>query len=351
MHPRVSRVGALADQAGFAVKWLILSLAAVALLAISAPWLLPERLQLSLKTLESRYTTPVSRFADLDGLRLHYTDEGEGPAVVLLHASFMDLRSWDSLTNFLKTDFRVIRLDFLASGLTGPEPNDRYSFDRNLELVDQLTQQLGISEFALLGTSSGGIVAFNFAARHPERVTRLILVNSAGMPRNAKTDPNRERGNPLMSWLSRRYQTRGMVRDNLATNFIEPHEPPQWLVDRSYDMRLREGLQREGTLLLRNFRTGDPQAVLARVRAPTLIIWGLENQTVFHLEADVFRCWLSGAPALVKKYAGVGHYLYLEEPEKFEKDVGDFLAGRMDQQLTTLQRVPYVPARQESSQP
>ncbi len=338
--PRVSRAGALARQAGFAVKWLVLGVAAVALLVISAPWLLPERQQLSLQTLESRYATPASRFADLDGLRLHYTDEGEGPVVVLLHASFMDLRSWDSLSNYLKPGYRVIRLDLLASGLTGHEPNDRYSFDRNLELVDQLTQRLGIREFALLGTSSGGIVAFNFAARYPERVTRLILVNSAGMPRNAKTNPNRGQGNPLMSWLSRRYQTRGMVRDNLATNFVEPHEPPQWLVDRSYDMRLRKGLQREGALLLRNFSTGDPQAVLSGVRAPTLIIWGLENQTVFHLEADVFRAWLTGAPSLVKKYPGVGHYLYLEAPEQFEKDVGDFLAGRMDQQLTTCQRVP-----------
>lgn len=339
-----SRRGRLAatmmpGQAGFAAKWAVGMLAGIAVLAISALWLLNAKPQaLSLETLESLYATPDSRFMNLGGVRVHYMDEGAGPAVVLLHASFMNLRSWDSLAKALATTYRVVRLDFLASGLTGPEPDDRYSFDRNLELVDELTQRLGIDEFSLVGTSSGGIVAFNFAARFPERVNRLVLVNSAGMPRNAATNPNRARGNPLMSWFARHWQTRGMARKNLDLNFIKPHEPPQWLVDMMYDMRRREGLDREGRLLLANFRTGDPEAILSRVRAPTLIVWGLENQTVFHLEADVFRSWLTGAPTLVRKYPDVGHYLYLEIPDRFEADIGDFLAGRLDQQLTVCGR-------------
>ena len=312
------------------------------ILIIGLPWLLPGKQEISLQNLEAAYALPESRFADLDGVRVHYLDEGEGPAVVLLHASFFNLRSWDSLAGTLSSDFRVVRLDLLASGLTGPEPNDRYSFERNLELVEQLAQQLGLDKFALVGTSSGGIVAFNFAALHPDRVTRLVLINSAGLPRNAATNPNRARGNSMMAWLKKRHKTRGMVRDDLDTNFVEPHEPPQWLVDMTYDMGRREGLQREGNLLLANFKTGDPETILSQVRAPTLIIWGLKNTTVFHLEADVFRNWLTGAPTLVKKYADVGHYLYLENPELFESDISDFLTGRLDQQLYKWQRQPYI---------
>lgn len=331
-------VGTMPGQAGLVTKRIAALLVGVGLLSISVLWLLNAQPQkLSLDTLESMYVTPDSRFVDLGGVRVHYMDEGAGPAVVLLHASFMNLRSWDSLAESLATNYRVIRLDFLASGLTGPEPNDQYSFERNLELVNQLTQRLGIREFALVSTSSGGIVGFNFAARFPDRVNRLVLVNSAGLPRNAATNPNRARGNPLISWFARKFQTRGMVRKNLDSNFIEPHEPPQSLVDMTYDMSRREGLEREGALLLANFKTGDPETILSRVRAPTLIVWGLENQTVFHLEADVFRSWLIGAPTLVKKYPDVGHYLYMEIPDQFETDVGDFLAGRLDQQLSVCQ--------------
>lgn len=328
------------NQSGFASKLIIFAVfaALLFLLVFGWPWIAPERQKLELDVLESRYVTPESQFADLNGLRVHYMDQGSGPVVVLLHASFMNLYSWDNLASDLQDHFRVIRLDLLASGLTGPEPNDNYSFDRNLELVDQLTRKLGVNEFSLLGASSGGIVAFNFAARYPERVTRLVLVNSAGMPRNAATNPNRARGNPVMSWLKRRHKSREIIRDELDMNFIEPQEPPEWLVNMSYDMNLRKGLQREGFLLLSNFRTGDPQTILSKVTAPTMIIWGIENQTVFHLEADVFRNWLTSAPTLVKKYENVGHYLFLESPEKFNADIDGFLSGQFDNELNTWQR-------------
>ena len=336
-------------QAGGATPWLIAALLGIGLLVFGRPWLFPDSMRLSLAELEAKYATEDSRFADLDGVRVHYMDQGEGPAVVLLHASFMNLRSWDLLAQSLKHSHRVVRLDFLASGLTGPEPNDNYSFDRNLELVDLLTRQLGIDAFAIVATSSGGIVGFNYAARYPERVTRLLLVNSAGLPRSAATDPNRARGNPVLGWLSRRYQSPDMVRATLDMNFIEPHEPPDWLVDMSYDMRLRKGLGREGALLMANFRTGDPETVLAGVTVPTMILWGIDNQTVSQLEANVFQNWLTNAPTVLKKYPDVGHYLYLEIPDQFATDVSDFLAGHFDTQLGTWQRVPYEPDTAEAT--
>ncbi len=333
----VPRFGSLATifprQAAFATKELLLTVAGLCALALAAALLYPQPPKLSMDELESMYATPSSRFMDLGGVRTHYMDEGSGPVIVIAHASFMNLRSWDAVVDDLTKKYRVIRLDFLTAGLTGREPNDRYSFDRNIELLDELTQKLGVEQFALVGTSSGGIVAFNYASRFPEKISRLILINSAGMPRNALTDPNRLRGNWLTRWWAKRYQTRDTVRDTLDINFIEPHEPPEWLVNMTFDMNRRQGLEEEGALLFANFRTGDPQQVLSKVQAPTLVAWGLDNQTVFHLEADVFSSWLSNAPNFVKKYPGLGHYAYIEEPEQFASDIDDFLAGRMDEQL------------------
>ena len=324
------------------MRWVLIALAAavLALLATMAVWS-SGLLKLDLDTLEERYGSSDSKFMDVDGVRLHFMDQGSGAAVVLLHASFMHLRSWDSLAEALLPDHRVIRLDFLISGLTGPEPSDDYTFDRNLQLVDQLTRRLGVDRFAIVATSSGGIVGFNYAARFPDRVNRLVLINSAGMPRTARTNPNRARGTALARWFISRHQTKEMVRTTLDRNFIEPHEPPEWLVTMNYDFGRRKGLRREGALLLRNFRTGDPESVLGQVQAPTMILWGLENQTVVHLEADVFQLWLTDAPTLKKKYPGVGHYLYLEIPEQLNGDVRAFLSGQLDDELTKLQWGPH----------
>jgi pimeloyl-ACP methyl ester carboxylesterase len=291
----------------------------------------------SLAELEAKYRTPDSRFIDIDGIRVHYLDQGQGPAVVLLHASFMHLRTWDPLAAALSDRYRVIRPDLLISGLTGPDPQDDYGFDRNLAIVDGLTRALGVDRYAIVATSSGGIVGFNLAARQPDRVTRLVLVNSAGMPRTAATDPNRERGSVLDRWLAANFPTRARVRATLALNFVPPHAPPEWLVDMNHDFWRRENRDAEGARQRANFRTGDPQAVLGRVTAPTLVLWGVENRTVMHLEADVFQHWLVNAPTLLRKYPGVGHYLYLEEPETFAADVGAFLAGRLDGELRRVQ--------------
>jgi len=302
-------------------------------------------MNLSLEELERRYATDDSRFAEIDGVRLHYMDQGTGEPVLLLHASFMNLRTWDSLAATLASRHRVVRPDVLISGLTGPEPNGEYSFERNLELVLGLMDELEIPRFSIVATSSGGIIAYRLASRYPERVARLVLVNSAGLPRTAKTNPNRARGRRnLVSWIRERYQSPGNVHGALDQNFIEPHEPPNWLVDMNYDMWRREGRREASAAQLRSFRTGDPQSILAGITAPTMILWGLDNQTVVHLEADVFQHWLTAAPTLVKKYPGVGHYLYLEIPEEFERDVQAFLAGELDAQLTVAQRRAYSPA-------
>jgi pimeloyl-ACP methyl ester carboxylesterase len=325
---------------------LIMAVAGMLGLVLNSGWL-----ELSLDELERRYATTDSRFADIDGVRMHYMDQGSGEPVLLLHASFMNLRTWDSLADALASEHRVVRPDVLIAGLTGPEPNGEYSFNRNLELVLGLMDQLQIPRFSVIATSSGGIVAYRMAAQHPERVERLVLVNSAGLPRTARTNPNRARlRGGIRNWIRERYQSPANVQGALDQNFIEPHEPPKWLVDMNYDMWRREGRREAGAAQLKNFRTGDPQAMLAKITAPTMILWGLDNRTVVHLEADVFQHWLTSAPTLVKKYPGVGHYLYLEIPDEFERDVEAFLKGELDGELTRQQRVPYSSAGIDSGE-
>ncbi|MBN8280268.1 MAG: alpha/beta hydrolase [Gammaproteobacteria bacterium] len=286
---------------------------------------------LPLDELARRYQLPDSRFADVDGVKVHYVDRGEGPVIVLLHASFLSLRSWDAFAAALEDGHRVVRMDLSGAGLTGPDPTLRYGIDRNIELVRGLLAQLGIrGPVTLVGTSSGGMAAFRLAARYPDEVSRLVLINAAGMPRTAATNPLRAPPSRLAGWIAERYRSRRFWAESLTDNFTPPHEPGAALIDMTYDMNRRAGGREINRLYLANFSTGDPEAMLAGVRAPTLVLWGLDNRTLMHLEADVFARWLTGAPVLVRKYPGLGHYPYLEDPATVATDVRAFVAGELD---------------------
>lgn len=184
-------------------------------------------LSLTLSQLRGKYGNDgASRYMEVDGVEIHWKDEGparrrvdEGdhartssnddePAVLLLHASFLNLSAWHLLVDVVSRRFRVVRLDFPNAGLSGPEtkePSPRADgaadseggdrqgegegkrqnrqfnlMDRNVEVVKKFCDALELDRFCLVGTSTGAAVGFRFAAAFPERVKRMVLINSAG---------------------------------------------------------------------------------------------------------------------------------------------------------------------------
>jgi pimeloyl-ACP methyl ester carboxylesterase len=197
-----------------------------------------------------------------------------------------------------------------------------------------------------VGTSSGGSVAFRYASRNADRVQRLVLINSAGMPRTPQTDPFRERPE-FAEWSKMLVKPREFWAFSLTQTFIHPNKAPEWLIDQEYDFRRREGL--EQTLLDDYvFTTGDTKGILEGIRAPTLIMWGKANPIVMHLEADVFAFWMTGAPTLIRKFDGLGHYPYIENEQAIFADLASFLRGEVDDELRrTIRAKPASPLVQQ----
>jgi pimeloyl-ACP methyl ester carboxylesterase len=281
---------------------------------------------ISLEDLRAKYETPESKYIELDGIEVHYMDEGKGPVVVLSHASYYSTRAWDGMVEGLKDRFRVIRFDYPNAGLTGFDPQQRYSVEHYQTMITQLTEALGVENFDLVGTSSGGTVAFRYAANNPEKVNRLVLINSAGMPRTALTNPNRARGSSFSRWIQSYHQSKAWWRNALSQT-VTSRPPSDAHVEMNYDMNRRAESSEPSRIFMRNYVTGDPSVVLAKIKAPTLILWGMDNPTVMHLEANIIQLWMTGAPTMIKKYGRLGHYPYIEKPELFAADIGAFLSG------------------------
>ena len=306
-----------------------------------------EPATLSLAELRQTYAIGSSKSVNVDGVDLYFSDEGDGPTVLLLPPSFLNFRAWDGIAKTLvAAKYRVIRFDFPSTGLSGvdrkiPANGKIDFFERNAEIAIKLLDHLRVESADVVGTSSGGAAAFRVAANYPDRVKRLALVNSAGLPRTRQSNPNRARPEER-KWAAMKVKPREFWAGVLDRNFFEPDDAPEWLVTLAFDVNRRA---EDGDPKLYAFRTGDPKTILSKVTAPTLIQWGTFNPTVVHLEAEVFQHWLTKAPSLIRKYDGLGHYPYLENEALIADDLIAFLKGDMDDQLLTTKRVRSGPPK------
>lgn len=275
----------------------------------------------------AKYADADSKFVVLegaDGIRVHYKDQGSGPAVLLVHSSYGDLKDWDAWVSVLSKSYRVVRFDLPAFGLTGPVPSGNYSIDRYLMLIDALMDHLGIERFAIVGTSYGGVVAFRYAATRTDRVTALVLQNSAGIEYGGRRGTT-ERPRQQAVFKPRRTTTEEM--EAILKTIINDHSKvtPE-LVQRKTDYRNVVGRDREGFLAAQLYERGNPVRVLGHVRAPALVLWGGNSKALSPETAQLFVDALKNAKSVQKIiYEGGGHLLHIERPEQTVRDVKAFL--------------------------
>ena len=302
------------------------SLGAALLLAVGiALWAYRD---IPAQRLEAKYAGPTSKFLNIDGARIHYRDEGAGPPVVLVHAHFASLSSWDPWGDALHDSYRVIRFDMTSHGLTGPDLSGDYSVERTVDLTEILINSLGLEKLSMGGTSLGGTVAIHYAARHPDRIDKLILLSPGSIEGRNLTQNNRVgNGANILKYILPRSIPEFMLR----SGFGDPGKLSDELVDRWHDMWLRED-QREAELArLRQYDPGDLEATVARVRAPVLIMWGEANTRAEVDQATILVEMLVNAERVdLVTYPGVGHMAVQEAGEQTGRDARAYLDGALN---------------------
>jgi pimeloyl-ACP methyl ester carboxylesterase len=274
--------------------------------------------------LEARYTSPASRFIHIDGVRIHYRDEGSGPALLLLHANFSNLLGWDPWVDALRDRYRVVRLDLPAFGLTGPDPSGNYSNQRTLALVEKFADAVGLKRFAIGGTSLGGGIAIRYSARHPDRIESLILLNPGilegrAMARTGMRVPDAAN---VLAYLTPRALAAFMLRSRAG----DPSKITEEHIDRWYEMWMREGNRRAILDRLRAYDSSGVVEVLAAVKVPVLILWGEANPQTPIGQATELKALLKNAPAVALiTYPRVGHPALEEAGAAIAADVRAYL--------------------------
>jgi len=288
----------------------LLLLSAVALALSRAP----DR---PVATLVANWALPPSDFVEVRGQVVHLRDEGprDDPLpIVLVHGTSASLHTWEGWSKAFAGSRRIISFDLPGFGLTGPNASGDYRGDTYARFVLDLMDQLKVQRFAVAGNSLGGEVAWRTALLAPQRVTKLILVDAAGPDFSSDSVPigflvaRVPVLNRIFDWVL----PRPMVVASVRSVYGDPSRVSEELVDRYYQLTLREGNRRALVQRFQQNRRGQDAERIRELKLPTLILWGGRDRLVPPSVAEQFKRYIAGSELVV--FDELGHVPHEEDP-------------------------------------
>ncbi|MEP0191495.1 MAG: alpha/beta hydrolase [Erythrobacter sp.] len=311
------------------MKWLV-RIALGLLVVLVAAFLIFRTPDTDADAMRAKYGGEPSQFVELpSGQTVHLRDEGprDARAIILLHGSSADLHTWSPWVAGLKADYRVVRIDHIGHGLTGPSITDEYALVDFVATVDGVADHLKLDEFVIGGNSMGGWISVGYAMKHADRVEGLVLVDASGAP------IKRESGggnlgftiasipvvNQIMTQITPRSLVERSLRDSVSNTDIVTKDA----VDRYWEL-LRYPGNRAATIE----RFGTPRVEyskedIAKLGKPTLILWGEEDQLTPLKAGKWYHQHLPSSQFIA--YAGIGHLPHEEAPEQSLADLREWL--------------------------
>ena len=303
-------------------------IAAVLALIILAPLLtrpVPEEKLRELGVIE-----PDSLFVEVDGVRTRYVASGDGDeAILFIHGFSSSLYSWRQVLEPIAIAHRVYALDLKGFGFSG-KPESDYTTDEYVDFVIHFMDAINLDKATLCGNSMGGGISWRAALKYPERVEKLILVDSAGYPSSRSGLPfimklGRLRGVDSLFSL---FTTRGQIRSSLESAYYNDEQVTKRTVDAYYYALRTEGAMWAVLARIRNPQndTEEWQARIHELDLPTFIIWGANDTWIPPRNAIRFHKEIAGSRLLI--FPECGHLPQEETPEAFFMAVLDFMSGK-----------------------
>lgn len=276
---------------------------------------------------------------DLGGVRLHYLDEGAGEPVVMLHGNPTWSFYYRDLVLALRDKYRCVVPDHIGCGLSDKPGDDRYAYTlaRRVDDVERLLDHVGLDGgITLVLHDWGGMIGMVYATRHPERIRRLVILNTAAFPLpNSKRFPwalALARNTWLGGYLVRRFNAFSAIASRVCCT-RHPMGPE---LRRAYQAPYDSWDHRIATLRFVQdipLSTADPSFGLVSdverkldtlAHIPMLICWGMKD---FVFDAHFLERWTRHFPkAEVHRFEDAGHYILEDAREDVIPLIKDFLA-------------------------
>ncbi len=273
---------------------------------------------------------PPDLYLQVNGIETRYWHLGErGSNLILLHGGNGSIEFWLYNIAVLAQHYRVYAFDMVGSGKSA-YPDAAYSLAYQAEFLLGFMDVLKIETATLIGNSMGGGVALEFTRLHPDRVDKLVLVDSMGFGKEISLGIRLITLPAIVSLLR---PGRWMIPGMLKSNFYDAKLlPPEW-IELRYPIFAIPGRNRvilnlgRSNFTLAGVRSNVYRSILnslANIHQPTLIIWGECDRII-----PVKHAYIAAASLphnRLQIFPNCGHHPYLEYPDKFNQLVLDFLA-------------------------
>jgi pimeloyl-ACP methyl ester carboxylesterase len=300
------------------VVFSIIFFLAILILIFRTPDIAPEKLL-------PKYTNDASRFFNIQGMQVHYRDEGQvedSLPILLIHGTSSSLHTWDSLVVLLP-EKRCIRLDLPGFGLTGPHPLRNYSPQNTNLIINELLQHLNVDSCIIAGNSLGGFIAWSYTLEYP-RAKKMILIDAAGFNSGTKGKnlAFQLARIPVVNQLLTIITPRSIVRKSLEQSYGDPSKVTDELVNRYFELNCRTG-NRQALLDRFGLPSFGDTNKLKDIQIPALILWGQKDQLIPVKQADKFESSLPLNQKII--YPELGHVPMEESPERVAISIRNWL--------------------------
>ena len=259
----------------------------------------------------SRVKNGAVRTSASQTIRFEEMGHGE-PAVLFLHGLFGSPSHWLPIMRDLASQYRVVAPQFPVDHHPNRRDSGMQSISDLTDYVELIIEELGLHQVVVGGNSLGGLVAIDYCLRNPDRSEGLVLTGSAGLFEN----------NLAGNW--RRKMTKEYIRARVCEILYNEELATDELVDGIHQDFLDRNYVRFIVRVARATRNHTVKDELARLKLPTLIVWG-KNDTITPPEvAEEFRDRIENSQLVYIDHCG--HSPNLEHPQEFSRILQEFLA-------------------------
>ncbi len=276
----------------------------------------------------------TSHYLSLAGGKIHYIDEGQGPVIVMVHGNPTWSYYFRKLVKHFSSTHRVIVLDHMGCGLSDKPEKYSYTLQQHVENLDTLLDSLKIERFSMVVHDWGGAIGFGSAVKKPEKIDRLVVLNSAAfrssrIPFRISLCRMPFLGEILVrlfngfAWPAKFMAVEKRLDQDVAAAFLSPYD--SWanrvaVYNFVKDIPMHENHRSYKSLVdIENNLKG-----LCDLKIPLLLIWGGKD---FCFNRSFFDEWVRRFPHAETHYIeDGGHYILEDKIEEIKPIMGDFFS-------------------------